>query len=238
MHLAKPEEVERVAEILAFNNNELNLPPNQVTTVEKTYYMEDEASVFQLFSHAHEHMTEFKVEKVGGQFDGELVYIAYDWQHPPILELDPPLSLYKGEGFKLIATYNNWTDDTLHFGLLSEDEMMILFGYYYLGSPKVSIEDEPLLPVAFDLRQNYPNPFNAETKVEFTLNRNSDVKLYLYDMIGRRVRTLLDGEMTAGTHTINWSALDSQGRLLPSGVYLIKLSVQDQFRVIKAVLLN
>ena len=133
-----------------------------------------------------------KVEKVGGQFDGELVYIAYDWQHPPILELDPPLSLYKGEGFKLIATYNNWTDDTLHFGLLSEDEMMILFGYYYLGSPKVSIEDEPLLPVAFDLKQNYPNPFNAETKVEFTLNRNSDVKLYLYDMIGRPVRTLLD----------------------------------------------
>ena len=111
-------------------------------------------------------------------------------------------------------------------------------GYYYLGSPKVSIEDEPLLPVAFDLRQNYPNPFNAETKVEFTLNKNSDVKLYLYDMIGRPVRTLLDGEMTAGTHTINWSALDSQGRLLPSGVYLIKLSVQDQFRVIKAVLLN
>ena len=238
MHLVKPEEVERVAEILAFNNDELNLPPNQVTTVEKTYYMEEETSVFQLFSHAHEHMTEFKVEKVGGELDGELLYIAYDWEHPPILELDPPLPLYKGEGFKLIATYNNWTDDTLHFGLLSEDEMMILFGYYYLGSPKASIEEKSLLPVAFDLRQNYPNPFNAETKVEFTLNRNSDVKLYLYDMIGRPVATLLDGEMAAGTHTVNWSALDNKGRLLPSGVYLIKLSVQDQFRVIKAVLLN
>ena len=64
--------------------------------------------------------------------DGELVYISYDWEHPPILELDPPLTLEPGEGLRLETTYNNWTDRTLEFGLLSEDEMMILFGYYYM----------------------------------------------------------------------------------------------------------
>ena len=238
MHLLKPEEVDQIAEVLSLNHLTLSLPPNKVTTLDTTFTFIEDASVFQLMSHAHEHMLEFRVEKVGGELDGELVYIAYDWDHPPILELDPPIHVRAGEGLKLIVTYDNWTDETLRFGFLSEDEMMILFGYYYFGSPKASIEEEPLLPVAFDLRQNYPNPFNAETKVEFTLNRNSNMKLYLYDMIGRPVTTLLDGDMAAGTHTVNWSASDNKGRPLPSGVYLIKLSVQDQFRVIKAVLLR
>jgi hypothetical protein len=87
--------------------------------------------VFQLFSHAHEHMTEFRVHVVGGPRDGELVYLSNDWEHPPILELDPPLVLDPGQGLRLVTTYDNDTDRTLNFGLLSQDEMMILFGYYY-----------------------------------------------------------------------------------------------------------
>ncbi len=76
--------------------------------------------------------TEFRVFIDGGPRNGELVYIAYDWQHPPILELDPPLVLEPGQGLRLEATYNNWTDRTLHFGLLSVDEMMILAGAFYV----------------------------------------------------------------------------------------------------------
>jgi hypothetical protein len=76
-------------------------------------------------------MLEFAVEIVGGDRDGELIYFAYDWEHPPILDLDPPITLEAGEGLKLIATYYNWTNETLTFGLLSVDEMMILFGYFY-----------------------------------------------------------------------------------------------------------
>ena len=60
------------------------------------------------------------------------MYIAYDWEHPPILELDPPLTLEPGQGLRLEATYDNNTTRTLRFGLLSVDEMMILFGAYYV----------------------------------------------------------------------------------------------------------
>ena len=77
-------------------------------------------------------MTEFKAFIDGGARSGELVYIAYDWEHPPILELDPPLVLESGQGLRLEATYNNTTSRTLRFGLLSVDEMMILFGAYYV----------------------------------------------------------------------------------------------------------
>ena len=238
MHLAQPEEVNRVAEVLSLNNLEIDLPPNQVTTLEETYLFDDEASVFQLMSHAHEHMVEFRVEKVGGEFDGELVYIAYDWEHPPILELDPPLHVKVGEGLKLSVTYDNWTDETLNFGLLSEDEMMILFGYYYLGSPTLSIDAKEILPMAFDLRENYPNPFNGQTTIEFSLAKEAEISLNVYDMLGRRVASLIDGKTSMGKHMYNWSAKDDIGSFVPSGIYFVRLSIDGESRTKKAVVLR
>jgi hypothetical protein len=132
LHTIESREVEHVAELLNMNNLDFSLPPNAVTTVTRTFRTDERIHVFQLFSHAHEHMTEFKAFIDGGSRSGELVYIAYDWEHPPILELDPPLILEPGQGLRLEATYNNTTNRTLRFGLLSVDEMMILFGAYYV----------------------------------------------------------------------------------------------------------
>lgn len=130
-HTIPASEVQHVAEILNLNNQSFNLPAGKVTTLEKVYTFNERRHIFQLFSHAHEHMTEFKVYQVGGDQDGELLYISYDWEHPPILELDPPHVLEAGEGLRLEATYNNWEDKDLKFGLRSTDEMMILFGAFY-----------------------------------------------------------------------------------------------------------
>ena len=142
-------EIEHYAEVMSLNNNSFQLPPNDTTTLTKTFLVNDfsfglliePVTIFQMFSHAHEHMLEFQVRIIGGDRDGELIYIAYDWEHPPILEMDPPLQLDIDQGLELKATYFNWTDDTVKFGLLSEDEMMILFGYYYRESVSVNTVD-------------------------------------------------------------------------------------------------
>ena len=76
-------------------------------------------------------MQEFVVEIVGGQRNGEVIYWTNDWEHPPIINFDPPLEINAGEGLKLITTYNNPTSDPITFGYRSVDEMMILFGWYY-----------------------------------------------------------------------------------------------------------
>lgn len=132
IHTVPEEEVNHVAELLDLNNQDFVLPANQVTTITKEYFTDQRMNIFQLFSHAHEHMTEFNVYKIGGTNDGDLLYVSFDWEHPPILELDPPLVINPGEGLRLEATYNNWEDRTLRFGLRSSDEMMILFGAYYV----------------------------------------------------------------------------------------------------------
>ena len=132
LHTVDSSQVEHVAERLFMNNLDINLPPQASTTLTKTFVVDEKVQIFQLFSHAHEHMTDFRVFIDGGPRDGELVYIAYDWEHPPILELNPTLTLEAGQGLRLQATYNNDTNSTINFGFLSSDEMMILFGAYYV----------------------------------------------------------------------------------------------------------
>jgi len=143
LYFAEPSEIEHVAEILMLNNQNFNLPPNEITTVERTYTFSqirishdipndiNEIKIFQLFSHAHQHLIRFDIEVEYTDGTTDLVYTALDWEHPPILQLYDPLVLTQGMGIKLTATYDNWTDDYLQFGLLSTDEMMILFGYFY-----------------------------------------------------------------------------------------------------------
>ena len=143
IHTVPLSDVEYVAEILMLNNTDFSLPPGEVTTVERTYMYNqilsesgldsnaDQINIFQLFTHAHEHLLRFDIELVDNVGNSELIYTALDWQHPPILDLNPPLILVPGQGLKMIATYDNWTDEFLNFGLLSVDEMMIIFGYVY-----------------------------------------------------------------------------------------------------------
>ncbi|MDQ7054874.1 MAG: T9SS type A sorting domain-containing protein [candidate division KSB1 bacterium] len=221
LHFADPSEIEHIAEVLFLNNTDIYLPPQQVTTLTKTYYTQERMHIFQLFSHAHEHMTEFRVEIAGGPRDGELIYIAYDWEHPPILEIDPPLTLEPGQGLRLITTYNNTTDRALGFGLLSSEEMMILFGYYYTDQVTgVANDDLTALPDRFALRPNYPNPFNPETTLEFELPVATEVRLAIYDATGREVAVLAQGLFTAGRHRVIWNAVNQ-----PSGIYFARLSV-------------
>jgi len=131
IHTVDETAVEHVAQILWLDNQNILLPANKTTILKKTFLFSEERNVFQLWSHAHEHMTEFRVYIAGGARDGELIYFTDDWQHPPILQLDPPLVMPTGTGFELEVTYTNTEDRDVIFGLRSTDEMMMLFGAYY-----------------------------------------------------------------------------------------------------------
>ena len=72
----------------------------------------------------------YKVSKKSG-FDGEVIYENTDWEHPKVINYDTPIILQAGEGLTSVATYVNDTNKDIGFGLTSEDEMDIIFGYYY-----------------------------------------------------------------------------------------------------------
>ena len=76
-------------------------------------------------------MTRFDILILKENGEQELIYTALDYEHPPILELDPPLTIIEGQSIISRATYYNDTNNYVNFGLLSTDEMMIIFGLVY-----------------------------------------------------------------------------------------------------------
>ena len=81
-----------------------------------------------------------------------------------------------------------------------------------------------LTPYEFALKDNYPNPFNPTTTIEFTLKRKAEVKLEVYNLMGRLVCTLVEGELEAGLHTAVWDGIDGRGIPVSSGIYFVRYS--------------
>jgi|GEM_PF-291953 hypothetical protein len=230
--------VEHVAEQASFSNFEIELPPNKVTTLTRTFRFRETRQIIQMWSHAHEKMVEFAIEIVGGEHDGELLYQTNDWQHPPLLQFDPPLTMRQGEGWKLITTYNNWTDETTYFGLLSTDEMQFAFYIYYEDRATEIAEENPVLPQTTQLAQNFPNPFNNGTTIPFSLASTSTVELTIYNLSGQKVATLAQDTWNAGTHQIVWDGRDDGGNEVAGGVYLYRLRAEGRLESRKLLLLR
>lgn len=82
---------------------------------------------------------------------------------------------------------------------------------------------ELAVPAAIALEQNYPNPANPETTIRFTLPEATNVRLAIYDVMGREVKTLVSGPVAAGAHEMTWDGTDAAGVAAASGVYLYRL---------------
>jgi len=88
-------------------------------------------------------------------------------------------------------------------------------------------------PVEFRLSQNYPNPFNATTRISYSIPKNSNVNLKIYDMLGREVRTLASGYQSAGDYIVMFNSGD-----LSSGVYFYRLTAGEYSEIKKMVVIK
>lgn len=104
-----------------------------------------------------------------------------------------------------------------------------------LEDEAVGISDNPNidLPKNSSLKNNYPNPFNAQTMIEYELSSAVKVKIEIYDILGRKVETLLNEKRQAGHHQISWNAEN-----LSSGVYFYRLQAGDYIEAMRMTLLK
>ena len=97
-------------------------------------------------------------------------------------------------------------------------------GRLYAFGSNQGIEKNYISPVKrFFLSQNSPNPFIRETHIKYTLPEGTNVNISVYNLLGRKVTTLIDERKNAGYYTITWNGRDNTGKKLPSGIYLIHL---------------
>ncbi len=119
------------AKTLNLNNTDIAIAPGERKTLVKTFSFNTITRVLMLTSHNHRLGEKFIIKIAGGPRNGEIVYESTDWQHPLIKNFTAPILLQPGEGLTSEVTYFNNTAKTVKFGLTSEDEMNIIFGYYY-----------------------------------------------------------------------------------------------------------
>lgn len=138
------EEVKYEAKGFTASNKEIEVPPGTTRVVEGQWRVSDaikllrlqgysdvrELNVFQLTSHMHRHGELFEIRQIS---TGALLHRSVAYDNAPFDIFDPPIVLATGDGLRFQCTHSNYdTDQTIRYGLTSEDEMAIMFGFYYL----------------------------------------------------------------------------------------------------------
>ncbi|MCD6161267.1 MAG: S8 family serine peptidase [candidate division Zixibacteria bacterium] len=171
----------------------------------------------------------------GGYPDNSVVGLDYEpgftnssggWQ-PCVVDL----SSYAGQTIQLAFRFG--TDGSVNRDGWFIDAVVLNPGI------NTGISDENIvIPSIFSLAQNYPNPFNPTTEISFNLPVSGYTTLEIYDIIGRRVKTLVSEELNAGTHTVTWNSSDNSDNSVASGVYFYKLKQADDVVTKKMMMLK
>ena len=105
-------------------------------------------------------------------------------------------------------------------------QLVVVMGSGSAATPVAMAEAAPALaapPVTLELHANTPNPFNPRTTIRYSLPRVTLVRIVIYDVNGRLVRRLVDGNEPAGERTVTWDGRDDRGAFVGSGVYVYAL---------------
>jgi len=102
----------------------------------------------------------------------------------------------------------------------------------------IKMKENDAIVKDFSLAQNYPNPFNPTTSIKFTLKKSGYIKLAIYDMLGREVKTLLKGKKNAGEYSVSWNGVTNDGLKVPSGMYYYRLESNSYKQTKKMLLLR
>jgi subtilisin family serine protease len=149
-----------------------------------------------------------------------------------------------GRNFKLFVTFNPLLSG-MYEGIIriihdiqNSDTLNI---YLYGNSlPPSGIEETNGIPKEFKISQNYPNPFNPTTKIYFQLPITSQIRLDIYNILGKKIKTLLDQTIKAGYHEVLWDGTNDTNTKISSGIYIYKFTAinnQQQFNSKKKMLL-
>jgi len=117
-------------------------------------------------------------------------------------------------------SYNGKLDEVGFYSrVLTDQEVSDLYKSYVTTDVK---QIDKGIPSGFELSQNYPNPFNPTTLIQYTLGENTKVEIAVYDLLGQKVATLVNGYQKAGSHQVVWDASKAS-----AGVYLYQMKTKD-----------
>ena len=146
------------------------------------------------------------------------------------------IAFLQGKGTTTIPTNYHYTDENLQPGTyqyrLKQIDTDGAFEYSNILSVTVGA------PERFSLQQNYPNPFNPSTSINYELLTDGKVVLKIYNLLGQKVRTLVNGNQAAGFRSVLWDGKNDSGSSVPSGIYIYEMRAGDFIMRRKAMFLK
>jgi outer membrane protein assembly factor BamB len=146
------------------------------------------------------------------------------------------ISFVEGRGTTTEVNTYSYTDKDIPGGTYIYRLKQIDFDgtYTYSGEVEVNIG----LPNTYSLNQNYPNPFNPITIIRYSLPKDENVKLSIYNILGEEIITLTNEIRKAGFHQVEWRGVDKNNNILPTGVYFYRLEAGSFVDVKKMMFLK
>ena len=111
-------------------------------------------------------------------------------------------------------------------------------GLFSMESPPTSVALDSAVPRTTELMRSYPNPFNAGTVIPFRLGTAGGVRIDIYNLLGQRVRRLLDEPRVPGLHKVRWTGTDDRGAPVASGLYFYRLTTADLIETRRCMLIR
>lgn len=233
------------------SNGNIFLAPNASTTLQKDYKKTSATNmwnIWMLAGHTHKFGTDFDIYTLDangnqntqvyeGFYDPTYTFNQgyFEWQHPPVLRFDrvqgSPLSVNPHLGLRQVVKYNNTSNFLITFGFTTDNEMMLYYLQYTLGSGIVGIEEEDKDVYGTSV---YPNPMLNEFAINYTLTKSSAVRIELLNSLGETVALIKNEENFAGENIVRFN---SDKLNLSKGIYFLNLNIDGNTivkRIVKA----
>ena len=184
------------------------------------------------------------------EFSNNYLEMTYSGSDSLIYQFEnniPWVNLFGGDGIMV----NGETEFiTFNFNSLSmipgiyEGDMILTtnMGSSFIHLLMVVIEplglDDELIPIKFAVSKNFPNPFNPITKFQIDVPEQGSMQVYVYDISGKVIATLMNTEIESGFHTIKWNGKNDLGAQAASGVYILNVHLNGQYRSQKMLLVK
>ena len=146
------------------------------------------------------------------------------------------IGFVSGKGTTTSTSVYTYTDQGLLYGTYSYRLKQIDFDGTFEYSPEVEVTIG--LPEKFTLEQNFPNPFNPSTTIRFSLPKEGNVRLSIYNVLAEEVAVLINDKLEAGYHEIQWNGTDMNNKVLPTGVYFYRIDAGDYVDVKKMLFIK
>ena len=174
----------------------------------------------------HTHICYTEITDADTDGDSPNDNLGYD-QH----EFTPEISYYETPGYA--GLHNNTSYDRCL--ALSETNSQGVLIPVLPDNEWVSLDDDLMIPGEFSLYNNYPNPFNPTTVLDYDLSKSGFVNITVYDMMGRKVKTLVNTNQSAGFRSVTWDATNLVGQPVSAGMYFYMIQAGD-FRETKKMI--